>query len=362
MALINPAQVEWHGKEVQALSQAVLDDIYSNPDLNAIHTIMEGIVALEQIIFLGFLEKITKADAGCGTGETSPTIEMREKFWTPAKVKIWISDCSDNFEESFWIWGLKKGINRNDLTNTDLAEFVMSRMSSAMLEDVLRIVWFNDTDAANVSDTSTGLITDGVSVTDYNIIDGLWKQIFAAVATDSTRRVPISENGEASYSAQNFAAADTTALKVTGILQDVFDNADPRLRARLGTGLQFIVTESIYNQYKKELKSAAGGGVNEAWFMIQNGKKLLTFDGVPLVPMNFWDRTIRADFDNGDTYHLPHRILLTVKENIPVGFDDSGAVSGMQQYYDPQTEKTNWKSKYRIDTKLLKEYMFQVAY
>jgi hypothetical protein len=358
MAIINPAQIEWHGKEVQSMAQAIFDDIYSNPELNRIHVIIEGIVALEQIVFLGTLEKITKADAGCGTGETSPTIPMSEKFWTPAKVKIWLSECADTLEESFWIWGTRKGINRDDLTATDFAEFVMSRMQSAMLEDVMRIVWFGNVNAANYSDTTTGVITDGVSVDDYNIIDGLWEQAYEAVAADPSLRTTIALNAEATYANQAFDATDTTNKLAHSILQSVVDNADYRLKGKPGAFL--LVTDSIYSQYKRELKSYTA--INDAWIMVQDGKMELSFDGIPVIPINFWDRTIRADMDSGEAYFQPHRVFYTVRENIPIGFDDSSAIRDMQQYYDPQTEKTNWKSKYRIDTKILKNYLIHVAY
>jgi hypothetical protein len=362
LGIITPGDITWNGKEIRSMSEAIFVDIYTNPELNQLHQIVEDIVALQQIVFLGILSKITKADAGCGTGKSQPAIEMTEKFWEPKKVKIWLYDCEDTLEQSFWVWATNKGINRDDLTRTDFSEFVMERMSSAMLEDVLRIVWFNDTDAAHYSDTSSGIITNSVSLTDYNMIDGLWKQIYAAVANDSTRRVTIAENAQATYANQAFDSTDTTNRTVSGYLQDVIDNADFRLSEAEGKGLQFYVTKSIYNQYKKELKAPASGGVNEAWFMIQDGKKVLTFDGIPVIPISFWDRTIRADFNNGTKYYQPHRIVLTVKENIPIGFDDSGAVNQMKVYYDDELETTNWKSKYRIDTKLLQDYLIQVAY
>lgn len=358
MAIINPAQIEWHGKEVRSMAEAVLESVYSNPELNAVHDIRQGIVALEQIVFLGILTKITKVDAGCGTGATSPAINMSEKFWNPAKVKIWIEECADNLEASFWIWGEKMGIDRDDLTSGDFAKFVMMRMKSAMLEDVWRIAWFNDTQNGNYSDTNPGPITNGVSTADYTIINGFWGQAYDIVAADSDRVVAISRNNQATFAAQRFTAQDTTDKVVHGILQDVKDNADFRLLDK--PDLAFLVTQSIYNQYQKELKSYTA--VNEAWIMVQEGKKVLSFDGIPVIPINFWDRTIQTDMSNGTKWYQPHRVFFTTKSNIVIGFDEFGAAQNMEQFYLPKEETTNWRSKYRIDAKILEDYLIQVAY
>lgn len=356
--LVNPASLTWHGKEVQSMTETIFETVYLNPELNELHVIAEGIVADQQIVFLGRLSKITKKAGACGTGLTNKNIPMSEKFWSPVRTKFWLAQCAEDLEESFWIWGTQKGIKRDDLTGTDFAEFVMLRMGDALGEDAMRIVWFNDTDHATVDDSPAGVLTSGTDVTDYNIINGLWSQAYAVVASDSDRLVAISRNAQSTYANQRFSAADVTNKVVIGILQDVVDNSDTRLSERDDAVL--MVTKSVFDQYKKELKSYTE--LESAYTILQNGKKVLTFDGYEVRKISFWDRTIRSDFNDGTKWFQPHRVMFTVKANIPVGFDASEAIKKIEQWYEMKDEKMNWRGKYKIDTKILEDYMVQFAY
>lgn len=358
LALINPAQITWNGKEVMSMTEAIMETVYSQQELNSVHAIVEGIVAKQQIAFLGTLSKITKKKTSCGGSAGSHSLTMSEKFWEPVQTKFWLEECADTLNESFWVWGRNKGVKKYDLTDTDFAEFIMERITSALNEDVWRIVWFNDTAHANVDDSPAGVITSGVSLTDYNLIDGLWSQIYDIVSSNSDRRVTFSKNSQGSYANQAFNSTDTTNKVAIGYLQSLVDNADDRLKER--TDAFILVTGSIYDQYKRELKSYTA--LESSFSMLQNGVKVLTFDGIPLIPMRQWDRTIKSDFDNGTTYYQPHRAVYTVKENIPVGFDDSNAVTAMENFYLPKEETNNWKGFYQIDAKVLEDYMIQVGY
>ena len=76
-ALITPGDITFNGQEVRSMSEVIIEDAYQNPSLNEFHTIVENIVAKEQIAYLGTLSKMTKADAGCGTGKQRPGLRQR---------------------------------------------------------------------------------------------------------------------------------------------------------------------------------------------------------------------------------------------------------------------------------------------
>ena len=96
--------------------------------------------------------------------------------------------------------------------------------------------------------------------------------------------------------------------------------------------------------------------------MVQNGKSTLSYDGIPVIPIDFWDRTIRADFDNGAAWYQPHRVLLTIKDNIPVGVESIDATKAMEVWYERKEQTTNWRGGFKIDAKLLQSEMFQAGY
>jgi hypothetical protein len=198
-----------------------------------------------------------------------------------------------------------------------------------------------------------GVITDGVPLADYNIIDGLWKQIFAVVAASPERKVAISENAGVSKVAQLNLAAN----KAFTTFQKLMASADSRLKS--APDKIMIVTTTLLENYAAYLESQ---GMDASFIRIENGYSTLRYRNVTIYGMDFWDRTIQADFDNGTTYDLPHRALLTTKMNLAVGSDKLADAETFKVYYSEDTELNNFKGKYRVDAKLMQDYLIQVAY
>lgn len=356
--LINIGGLTWNGKEVMDMGGAVLEKAYQNPSLNQLHTVLNGIVAKQQIAYLGRLGKITKKDGGCNTSPTTQEITTDEKFWDPQPCSFWVSLCAKDLNASFFVWGQKNGINRRDLSGTEAAQFIMQRLEEALLEDALRNAWFSHKDAATVTDSPAGVLTTGTDADYYNIIDGFWAQIDDIVTATPAQLVAISRNAQASYANQAFAAADTTNKVATGILQDMYDAADDRLKE--DPNAVYYVTGSVFEQYKKELKSYSA--LEAAWRMTQDGAKVLTFDGRDVIPVRQWDRVIKADFDNGTKYYRPHRAVLTTKENLQIGTDTEAAATSVTQYYLPKEKTNNWEGQYLFDVKVAQDFMLVAAF
>jgi len=355
--LINFSGVTWSGKEVMDMTEATMEAVYSNPELTSMNQVVENIVARQQIVFLGSLSKISKKSESCGGSAGSHTITSTEKYWDPIRTKFWLEQCADDLEETFWVWGLNKGIARKDLTQGDFATFIMTRIEQALVEDIQRIAWFNDVDHDTV-DNSPGLLTSGISILDYNMLDGFWSQIYDIVGLDADRRYEISENALSTYALQDALATDRAVL----VLRNLYQNADKRLKHNKDKF--FVLTDSLVDNYQTWLESQ---GVDSSFTRVQAGERGqfdtgLRFRGIPIYCFDFWDRTIRADFDNGASYYQPHRAILTVKENLPIGVDGVEATKSMTQFYLPKEETTNWKGGYKIDAKVLLSYMIQVAY
>ena len=357
MSLINPSQLTFNGEEIKAMAEAIMEAVFVKPAITEFHTVEEDIVAKKQIAFLGKLNKITKKDLGCGTGVTTTTIPMSEKFWDPEQVKLWLQQCHRDLEDTFWVYAKQRGLNVADLTPTDFARFVVERMSDAAYEDALRIVWFNDKNAANYNSSPAGVITNGVSLGDYNIIDGLWKQLFAIATATPARRVTISANAEATFALQDSALNASNGIAAKNIFQDLMNKADYRLRGAADKVL--IASQSLVDAYANYLESV---GVDASFVRIENGFSTLRYRNLEIIGFDFWDRTIRADYSNGTKWFLPHRAVLTTRSNLAVGFDASSGVSDFDVFYDKTTELTNFKGAYKVDAKVLEDYMVQVAY
>jgi hypothetical protein len=357
MAIFNPSQLTFNGEEIRSISEAVIESIFEKPAITEFHRIEENIVAKKQIAYLGLLSKITKKDAGCGTGATSKNIPMSEKFWDPEQVKIWLQLCHTELEDSFMVYAKQRGIDYADITPTEVAAFIVDRMTDGGIEDALRIVWFNDKNAANVDDSTPGLITSGVSVADYNIINGLWNQIFAIVTATPARRFTIAANAEATKASQDSTLLASNGVAAKNVFNGLMNGADYRLRSARDKVI--VATQSLVDAYANYLESV---GVDASFVRIEEGFTTLRYRGLEIIGFDFWDRTIRADFDNGTKWHLPHRAILTTKSNLVVGVDASGAIANFDVFYDKTTELNNFKGGYKVDAKVLEDYMIQVAY
>lgn len=352
MSLITASDLTFNGTEVRSFGEAVLAQVFAKPSLESIHTVVDGIVAKQQIAILNRLSKITKADPGCGLGKLTNQISMSQKFWNPVQLKQWISECHAQFEGTFMVYLKNKGKDYTDFTQTDIADFIIELMSDASADDVLRISWFGDTASANIS--SGGVVKNGVSLTDYTQIDGLWKQLYAIVAADASKRITITENAGASYVAQDTWASATAAKDYFRKLQT---SADFRLQG--ATDKVILASQSMVNQYADYLEGLA---VPDSYSRIENGYTIIKRNGIDIIGLNFWDRTIRSDFDNGTKWDKPHRAVLTTKSNLQIGLDSKQALGDFNIFYDQMTETSNFKGGFKMDAKVVENYMVQVAY
>lgn len=344
------SSVTFSGEEIRSLADVFIASLFEKPELTAIHTIDDNIVAAKQIGLVTRLSKITKKDAGCGTGVTNKSVALSNKSWAPVQTKIWQQLCASEFNTNFMIYLKNKGINYADVTNTDIAGFVLDMMTDAAVEDLWRIAWFNMTTPAN--------LTSGTDVSDYNLIEGLWNQIYTIVSGDSTRNTTTggltTANGQATFALQD---STFTAANAKDTLANLLTDADYRLQS--APDKVIVCTQSVFNKYCDYLESIA---VPLSFEKIEGGFTALKRRGVDIIPVNFWDRTIRADFSNGTKYYLPHRALLSTKRNLRIGLDDPMAYTEFDVFFDKMTETNNFKGGYRVDAKVVEDYMIQVAY
>lgn len=353
MALtINP-KITFNGKEAR---EGILEPAFKRPEMTRIMDIRSDLKAKEQIAFLGRIDKVTKTDAGCGIGKQNRTIPMSEKFWDPVKLKIWLSFCEDDLENTFYVYLTKNGVDRRDVTAVSAFwnQWVMEVFSDAVLSDALRLAWFADTDVAKVSDG--GVLSNTADVSDYNHLDGFWKQIFEAVTSGLTKRVEISENAEANYDDQ-LALAEDGAYQ---ILRKMINEADPRLRQ--ANDKIFLVTETLF-QNRIDQKESLNPGLESMFKRQDTMFQEDQYRGIPIISMDtVWDKYIQSDFNDGTKYDLPHRAVLTTVSNLVAGFDAVDAVDSFKTWYNDDTEENNFKGGYKFDVKHMQEFMTVAAY
>lgn len=355
MAIITPANLTFNGKEVRSFAEAVIESLYEYPALNTFMTVVGNVKAKQQIGLISHLHKITRLDPGCGSGQYTPNIPMSEKFWNPVDLKIWLQMCWKDFLATFMVYYEHAKTQKPDLTTTEIfSQWLIDEVDNAAKEDIVRIAWFANTAIA------TGDLDAGAAVADYNQIDGLWKQLFAIGAAHATQRVTITKNAGASIVLQAFTATDTTNQVATGIFQSLIFNADTRLRAR---GDAFILsTLSLVDQYYRERMAVTN--IPMAYDRIENGIQVFKIMGVDVYAISQWDRVIQTDLLHTTTYVSPHRAVFTVKQNLQVGLDGPGGndFTDWDVWYSKDHETSNIKGLYKMDAKVIEDYMVQLAY
>ena len=343
--------IAFNGKEVDNISQVIMVDGFALPAINQFHTVVQNIVAREQIAFSEPLYKISKLNEACDDTMLNKRIKFTDKFWDPVDIHIPVEQCFKDLKNTFFAWALKKGMNRSDLTATDVVTFILETLRNGVLHDAQRIAWFADLDVELEADG--GKLKAGESVTDYNHYDGFWKQIFDIMSALPSQYVEITQNDAVTAQLQNTLAADAAY----GYFEKMLEAADSRLLAK--TGEAFIMTtRRMYLNYRKTLRSK---NVDRSFYYLENGVEKVGFDGIPIYYYDVWDQGI-LDFFDGTVYDLPNRALLTTKENLQIGVDSISGIGEFRSGYDIKSNSVIIRGQYMADAKAMQPHMFVAAY
>lgn len=363
MAVFSPNEIDYTKEEAMGIGDAIIEKLYDNPAINDVFVVTQGVKKGKQIPFLGRMTtKVGKGSGGCDPTATTPAIPATQKIWNPVTISDRLAFCWEtDVKGTFFNYGTKNGIDREDLTNTDFANFISDRVQDSMEEMNHRIAWFNDTDAALVTDSPAGVITAGEDLAYHNKLDGAWKQLFAIAAADTDRLTVNStlqtRNNAASYAAQKFTTADVTNLVVSKTFDEMEKDMDSRLTS--SPDLKVRVTKSVWDQYRSELKFAKISYDTER---LENGITVLKTDGRTVEKYELWDRIIKEDFDNGSSYHLPHRILYYDKNNIGLATESESSFTEIDIFYWKKDKKVYLDFQLDLDVKVLENYLVQMAY
>ena len=344
--------------EATDFSKVIIELTFGDVMLNEIHDVQQGIKFNEQIVFAGQIKKIGKLKGADCVPNATAGVVLSEKSWTPVIEDFRLKHCSTDVNAQNKIVNQYSRINPDyynviEGSQSVIGNFLVASVTDALKRNIIEKAWFNDTTAAI---QPTGVFTTGTDLDFHNSFNGIFKEIFGITSLQSGGKyhVAITKNAAATYALQALASGDSLA-----VFRNMYNKADSRLRGR--TDAKFLVTRSLYDGLLNDMEDKE---MNVGGFLsiVENGKQTLTYRGIQIVMMDFWDRFIDENQNNGTKWNLPHRAVLTVPTNIPVGTTMEDDFERIEAFYDPVTKQNYIDGAYTIDAKLLEDYLTCVAY
>lgn len=345
----NVSNLTLNPKEADEVSKAVTELAFVMSDLGLIHTVQTGIDMKEQIVFIDNLDVGGNPLNGCVPVEQDGLV-MSEKFWDPELIAGRFTHCAADLAQLLKIFTRAKKANPDYFDRIDSEEMglLMAKIADAIKVSVFAKAWLGDK-AATVQPGGNFTIA-GFDATLWNQFDGLWKQIFADGAVP---HYTITENAGATYLLQELAAGESNA-----ILRAIYKGADPRLRGH--ADVQIVVTESIWQNYFDYLEDTQKtGGVVE---ILEGGRQALKYRGINVINESEWDRTIRKYQDDLTVHFRPHRAIMTIPDNIPIGTLSEEDLEMLESFYDKTLKVNIVDYAYFLDVKFGEAYLASVAY
>lgn len=347
-------------EETRALNECIFEGVYKNPQLNEFHKFVEGITADKKITILGQLTGLAgQVQAGCTPGANETAGAATVKTWTPKYISDRWTQCYADLMDTFWRYALKPGTDKPDLSSTEFASYLQTQLQPYVYEILLRIAYFGDT--AIASGTNNKLTAGQIPF--FNMLNGYWKQIATGVAGSTIPNIAIAKNAGVSYVAQAFDATDRTNKVVTTAFENAYLAANTRLTDQDRSNMVYLVTKSMADQYWLERTEASG--IDLAYQRTETGMDKLQFNGIDVVPINFWDRIIRAYFHDDLTpvkWINPHRGILTTKDNLLIGTQTISSMQELDAFHDKKAKDFNVDWGTSMDVKLALDYLTVAIY
>lgn len=339
-------------EEASSMAQLIMEREFIEGEISRDHDVQTGILYKEQIPFVGQMADSLKKTTGC-TPNTGSGIALTEKFWDPEIIDSRWIHCAADLNKLFKLFQKEKRINPDyfDKSGSEEMGMIYALIAQMMRSALPTKIWFSDKAADDVD--GSGVFTSGADLDLYNIIDGLFKQIFAEITPGSAYHVNVAANEGNSYANQAITPANAFAT-----FENMLLTADERLIS--DPGAKFLATRSLTDAYATHLRAnKLSNGFYETG---ADGRARLMFDGVPIETRYDWDRNIKALQDSGTLWNLPHRAVLSVKENLPVGTLNTSDMETLDSFYDRTLKSNIVDVALSIDAKHLEDYRTVVAY
>lgn len=339
---------------VKALRDLIVTTAFNDPELERFFTPMLSAHNGDKLGWIGEMEAIGTAGAGCDPEYKSVNQQFAEKTWDIGEYSAPLKWCYEEFKNTIAEYALKHGTNIGDITSTELMDVVIEpALTDAVKKMYWRLAWFGDKQAKNVS--ASGKITNGVNTALFTACDGLFKRLFAIGAANPEQVVTIAANSETTRAKQK-----SEILKpgvATAIVDNMLLNADSRIAENGGV---LMMTKSLADALMHDLKDKHANIM--PWEEVFSGVRKTEYDGVTAYSIGIWDRMIAAYEDNKTTLNLPHRAVFASPKQLLVGTPSATLMQDFDLFFDRVDRSTKAYIAGEIGTLVGEDDLVQMAY
>ena len=339
---------------LQDLAELIFLELIEDDKLGQLVTFMTRQENGKKLGFVGKPGLLGKKAKGCDPEYAKNLVQASEKAWDIQEWEIAEEICYKDLENTIAEHFAANGSDMADLTDSDYMEKVVRPILEQAIRDlIIRLAFFGDKDAE-------GTLKAGVDPEYFNLIDGIWKQLFEGVTAGKTSRVTIEANTKASVAAQYEAMRQPGAA--TGVLNSLIINTPMKLRTMADR--VFIVTQAFADMLNLDIQENNKGSELQ-WESIFAGIQKTTYQGITLVAVPQFDEIIQDYLKNSaneNAYDKPFRVIYGAKGNFRAGTKSTETVADLKVAFDNVTRKNYIYAADTLGALVLAEEYAAVAY
>lgn len=339
---------------VREINRLVFKDVLSADRIGSLLNIFPRVFNGDKLDLVGEFGLLGVANTGCSPEYGADTINTEEKTWDIASWQIAEQICWNDLVGTLVKYSMNSGTAIADLTANDyLDEVVVPRLELALMKMYIRLAFFGDKDAETTA--NGGVLKVGVDKKYFNLIDGIWKQIFGIVTADASKRVTISANAELTKAAQ----INNIASQAVDTLNDVIASASPALRQ--ASDQIIYCTQSFADGLEAQLLASYYGSELH-WESLFGGIREARYRGIRLRVLPIWDEIIQSYEGTATAYNLPHRVIYTTERNLALGVNGTEEFAELEIFFEQGTRLNKIYATDQMGAMVIDSNMIVTAY
>ena len=352
---INFAGLTPQNGALRELAELIFLNIQEEDKLGQLLVFMTEQMNGKKVGFVGKPGLLGKASEGCNPTYDNHLTATSEKTWEIKEWQISEKICYEDLIGTIAQHFAQNGSDVADLTDTEYMDTIVRPIfEQAIPELIIRFAFFGD------KDIESGELQDGVDVGAFNLIDGIWKQLFTGVTEGKTRRVAIAANDATTVDAQYEAMRQAGAA--TGVLNELIIRTPAKMRNLAGR--RFIVTQAFADMLNLDIQMNNKGSELQ-WESIFAGIQKTSYQGVELLAVPQFDEIIQSylkNTTNANAYDKPFRVIYGSKDNFRAGTESKESIATLKVWFNEDEQTNKMLAKDTLGALVVSEEYAAVAY